>query len=84
MLAAWLGCGTLGAQLATGRVEGSVRTDTGSPVPAAGVAIEGAGLRLLVRADADGRFAVALPYGRYRIALEGSPDSAWPLEIVPL
>lgn len=80
----WLGCGALGAQLALGRIEGSVRTDTGSPVSMAGVLIEGSGLRLPVRTDGAGRFALALPYGRYRISLEDDPNSARPVDIVPL
>jgi len=84
LLSAWLGCGALRAQLALGRVEGSVRTDTGSAVPMAGVVVEGSGLGLLVRADGAGRFALALPYGRYRIALEGERNSARPVDIVPL
>ena len=84
LLAAWLGCGMLHAQLALGRIEGAVRTSAGSPVPAAGVVIEGGGLRLLVRAGNAGRFALALPYGRYRISLEGDQSSAAPVDIVPL
>jgi hypothetical protein len=84
LLASWPGCGTLSAQLATGRVEGSVRTSAGSPVPMAGVLIEGAGLRLPLRADGAGRFAVALPYGPYRISLAGESNAAAPVEIVPL
>ena len=61
-----------------------MRTDAGSPVPAAGVVIVGGGLRLLVRADGDGRFALALPYGHYRIALEDDRNSTRPLDIVPV
>jgi hypothetical protein len=84
LLAAFLGCGALRAQLALGRIEGAVRTDAGSPVPKAGLAIEGGGLRLLTRADGAGRFAVALPYGRYRISLEGDKSPAAPVDIAPL
>ena len=84
LLAAWLSCGTLRAQLALGRIEGFVRTSAGGPMPAAGVVIEGGGLRLIVRADAGGRFALALPYGRYRIALEADRLSVQPLDILPL
>jgi len=84
LLASWPGCGTLSAQLATGRLEGSVRTSAGSPVPMAGVLIEGAGLRLPLRADGAGRFALALPYGPYRISLAGESNAAAPVEIVPL
>ncbi len=83
-LAAWLGCGALHAQLALGRIEGSVRTNAASPVPMAGVVIEGGGLRLLTRADGAGRFALALPYGRYRVSLEGNQSFAAPVDIAPL
>ncbi len=83
-MAACLSCPALRAQLALGRIEGAVRTAAGSPMPSAGVAIEGEGYRLLARADGDGRFALALPYGRYRISLEGDQSSAAPFDIVPL
>ena len=62
----------LRAQLALGRIEGAVRTSAGSAVPAASVVIEGGGLRLVQHADGDGHFAIALPYGRYRISLENA------------
>jgi len=84
LLTAWLGCGALRAQLGLGRIEGVVRTSAGSLAPLAGVVIEGSGLRLPVRADAAGRFALALPYGRYRISLEGDRNTAAPVDIVPL
>ena len=74
----------LRAQLALGRVEGAVRSGAGGRVPAAGVVIEGSGLRLRVRADGAGQFALALPYGRYRISLDGELDSARPVDIAPL
>jgi hypothetical protein len=53
-------------------------------MPAVGVVIEGGGLRLLKHTDGNGRFALALPYGRYRISLEGEQKSAAPVEVVPL
>jgi hypothetical protein len=84
LLAAWLGCGGLHAQLGLGRIEGVVRTSAGSATPAASVVIEGGGLRLVQHADGDGRFALALPYGRYRISVEGEQKSAAPVEVVPL
>lgn len=84
LLAAWLGCGALRAQLALGRIEGVVRTSAGGAVRMAGVGIEGGGLRLIERADGAGRFALALPYGRYRISLEGDQSSAVPVDVVPL
>jgi hypothetical protein len=84
LLAAWLGCGGLRAQLTLGRVEGAVRTSAGSAVPAAGVVIEGGGLRLLKHTDGNGRFALALPYGQYRISLEGDRKSGAPVDIAPL
>jgi hypothetical protein len=61
-----------------------VRTSAGSAVPAAGVVIEGGGLRLLKHTDGNGRFALALPYGQYRISLEGDQNSAAPVDIAPL
>jgi len=51
LLAACLGCGALHAQLALGRIEGVVLTTSGKAVPAAGVLIEGGGLRVVARAD---------------------------------
>ena len=84
LLAAWLGCGGLRAQLTLGRVEGAVRTSAGSAVPAAGVVIEGGGLRLLKHTDGNGRFALALPYGQYRISLEGDRKSARSVGVAPL
>jgi hypothetical protein len=74
----------LHAQLALGRIEGVVRTLDGKALPTVGVLIEGGGLRIVERADADGRFAVALPFGQYRISLENVPSDAAPVEIVPL
>jgi hypothetical protein len=53
-------------------------------VPAAGVVIEGGGLRLLKHTDGNGRFALALPYGQYRISLEGDRKSGAPVDIAPL
>ena len=61
-----------------------MRTSAGSAVPAAGVVIEGGGLRLLKHTDGNGRFALALPYGRYRISLEGDRKSGAPVDIAPL
>jgi hypothetical protein len=61
-----------------------VRTSAGSAVPAAGVVIEGGGLRLLKHTDGNGRFALALPYGQYRISLEGDRKSGAPVDIAPL
>jgi hypothetical protein len=84
LVAACAGCGLLRAQLATGRVEGAVRSAAGSPVAGAGVRIEGLGLRLLARTDSAGRFALALPYGGYRIWPEGEQGAAQALEIAPL
>ncbi|MGA3259895.1 MAG: hypothetical protein ABSE35_13515 [Bryobacteraceae bacterium] len=84
LLAAWLGCGGLRAQLGLGRIEGAVRTAAGSAMPAVGVVIEGGGLRLLKHTDGNGRFALALPYGRYRISLEGDRKSGAPVDIAPL
>jgi len=74
----------LHAQLALGRIEGAVRTSAGRAVPAASVVVEGGGLRLVERADGDGRFALALPYGRYSISFEGYRKSARPVDVVPL
>jgi hypothetical protein len=48
------------------------------------VVIEGGGLRLLARTDSAGQFALALPYGRYRISSEREQNSAAPVDIVPL
>ena len=53
-------------------------------MPAAGVVIEGGGLRLLKHTDGNGRFALALPYGQYRISLEGDRKSGAPVDIAPL
>ena len=61
-----------------------MRTSAGSAVPAAGVVIEGGGLRLLKHTDGNGRFALALPYGQYRISLEGDRKSGAPVDIAPL
>jgi hypothetical protein len=70
--------------LGLGRIEGAVRTAAGSAMPAVGVVIEGSGLRLLKRTDGDGQFALALPYGRYSISLEGDRKSGAPVDIAPL
>ena len=78
-----LGCGVLHAQLALGRIEGVVRTLDGNAMPAVGVSIEGGGLRIVERADADGRFAFVLPYGWYRISLEREPANGFSLENEP-
>ena len=61
-----------------------MRTSAGSAVPAAGVVIEGGGLRLLKHTDGNGRFALALPYGQYRISLEGDRKSARSVGVAPL
>ena len=84
LLAAWLGGGVLHAQLALGRVEGDVRTIAGNAMPAVGVAIEGGGLRVIARTDGEGRFALALPHGSYRVSLENDSSFAAPVDISPL
>lgn len=84
LLTAWLGCGALRAQLGLGRMEGAVQTSAGGPVPMASVLIEGAGLQSPVRADGAGRFALALPYGVYRVSVEGEPNAPALVEVVPL
>ena len=61
-----------------------MRTAAGSAMPAVGVVIEGGGLRLLKHTDGNGRFALALPYGRYSISLEGDRKSGAPVDIAPL
>jgi hypothetical protein len=83
LLAACLGCAVLHAQLALGRIEGVVLTTFGKTVPAAGVLIGGGGLRVIARADGNGRFAFVLPYGGYRISLENEPVNAISLENDP-
>jgi hypothetical protein len=82
LLAAWLNCPALRAQLALGRIEGTVHTDAGSALPAARVVIEGGGLRVIARADADGHFELALPYGSYLISLEHERGSAVPVDVI--
>ena len=78
-----MSCGAVHAQVATGRIEGVVRTGSGTVVSGDGVVIEGSGLRILRRTDAGGRFAFALPYGSYRIYLAGARGAAAPLDVVP-
>ncbi|HLH39005.1 MAG TPA: carboxypeptidase-like regulatory domain-containing protein [Bryobacteraceae bacterium] len=58
----------LRAQITTGIVEGSVRDRDGRPLSGVAIsAVGGAGLHASARSDAEGRFKLILPYGRYRI-----------------
>ncbi len=55
------------AQGTTGFVEGAAAPGT------AIVITGGAGFQTEITADSDGRFAIALPYGRYEVSVSGAP-----------
>jgi hypothetical protein len=71
-LAVWLIVpGALQAQLATGRLEGTVKDADGKRLAGADIRISGAvGLRWVIRTDPEGEFSLVLPYGWYRVSDE--------------
>src|SRR5580700_6295402 len=69
----------LAAQVTTGTAEVSLRGADGKPRGAVTVVLSGAaGFRATVQTDANGEFAVVLPYGRYELSSEGAlgPESS--------
>lgn len=67
----------LRAQMITGRLEGTVLAPDGRPQPAAAFTVRGAtGFEISVHTDDQGRFALVLPYGSYRVG-------GVPVEVVP-
>jgi hypothetical protein len=61
--------GALLAQLTTGAIEGTLRARDGRPMPGAPIVITGgAGFRAVIHSNSSGRFAMTLPYGRYRLS----------------
>ncbi|HEY1203778.1 MAG: TonB-dependent receptor [Bryobacteraceae bacterium] len=60
------------AQLTTGFVEGTLHATGGAKILITG----GAGFRASVVTDASGRFAIALPNGRYEFSLDARPGAA--------
>lgn len=69
---------TLSAQLTTGIVEGILRDSQGNPVSSGSIAVTGgAGFRLTIHTDAEGKFIVILPYGNFRF-------SGVPVYVAPL
>jgi hypothetical protein len=68
-LVAFVWAASAPAQITTGTVEGLVRANDGKPLAGALVVIAGdLGFQTTVHTDAQGLFAIALPYGRYRIS----------------
>lgn len=66
------------AQILTGRLEGTILAPDGRPRPNEALEISGAaGLKITVRTDEQGRFALVLPYGDYRV--NGVPVRVDPL-----
>ncbi len=64
------------AQLTTGAIHGTVRDMDGRPLPGSPILISGgAGLRIAIRSDSNGEFAVTLPYGRYRFSRDAQHDT---------
>jgi len=80
--------GTLVAQLTTGVVEGTLRGIDGSPLSGAQIQVTGrARFRTVVRSDANGEFAMTLPYGWYQISGKtqpGAESSGTTIFIAPL
>jgi hypothetical protein len=80
--------GVLPGQLTTGTLEGILRAMNGHPL--AGVAIiisGGTGLRAVIHSNANGEFAMTVPYGRYRLSGEhqdGSASSGTTVVVAPL
>lgn len=61
--------GALWAQLTTGTIEGTLRATNGGPVAGSAILITGgAGFRTVIHSNSNGRFAMTLPYGRYRLS----------------
>ena len=70
---------SLSAQLTTGIVEGILRDSQGRPVSSGSIAVTGgAGFRLTIHTDAEGKFTAILPYGNLRFA--GVPVFVAPLQ----
>ncbi len=60
---------TLWAQLTTGALEGTLRAADGHPLVYSPILITGgAGFHAVIHSNANGEFAVTLPYGRYSVA----------------
>src|SRR5215475_9531475 len=69
--------GTLAAQLTTGVIEGTLRGADGRPTAEARILVTGAaGFRMMAACDANGEFAITLPYGHYQLFGEVRLDSA--------
>src|ERR1700756_2649753 len=69
--------GVLPAQLATGVIEGSVRSIDGRPKREFAILIVGAlGSRTIVHANSQGEFVITLPYGRYELHSDAHSSGA--------
>jgi hypothetical protein len=56
------------AQLTTGVIEGTLRNPEGHPTAGGRIVVSGgAGLRMTIKCDGNGQFAITLPYGRYQL-----------------
>src|SRR5579872_484282 len=78
---------TLFAQIATGTIAGKLRDLEGQPLKAAIMISSDLGFRATVNTDAQARFLLTLPYGRYELAVQDRRDSrsstVW-IDIEPL
>ena len=80
--------GSLLAQLTTGAIEGTLRATDGRPVADSPILIAGgAGFRTVIRSNANGEFAMTLPYGQYRLSgsiQQGAAPSGATVFVSPL
>jgi hypothetical protein len=75
---------TLVGQLTTGVIEGTLRSAEGRPAAGGKIFVTGgAGFRTVVACDANGQFAITLPYGQYQLFGDVRHDSG-PSEAVVL
>jgi hypothetical protein len=64
------------AQLTTGVIEGTLRSPEGRPAAGRQILVTGgAGFRWVVACDANGQFAITLPYGQYQLFGDVRHDS---------
>ena len=80
--------GALLAQLTTGAIEGTLRATDGRPVTGTPILVTGgAGFRTVIHSNSNGRFAMTLPYGRYRLSGDvqhSAESSATTVFVAPL
>jgi hypothetical protein len=75
------------AQLTTGTIEGTLRATDGGPVAGAILVTGGTGFHTVIHSNSNGEFAIALPYGRYRLSGEvqrGARPSSATVFVAPL